>query len=87
MVDGLGQHVAEVAQKGLGPGRADPSSAGVDPGPPQRLVGVDIAYTGDRALGQQLGLDSASAGGERSVEAWAVQERIERFGSDVVEGG
>ena len=87
MVQSLGQHVTDMAQEEVGPDGAHPPGSGVDLGPPQGLVGVDVAHAGDRALRQQLGLDPSAAGGQRPVEAGAVQQRVKRLGSEVVQGG
>jgi hypothetical protein len=50
MVQSLGQHVTDMAQEEVGPAGAYPPDRGVDLSPPQGLVGVDVAYAGDRAL-------------------------------------
>lgn len=82
--DGRLQHLAQRSEK---PGRllfGDTTPGGVDTGKPERLVGIDVADTGDRALAQELGLDPAVAGLERGPEIDRSEVLVEGLWSESV---
>ena len=47
----------------------DPAAARVDPGPPQGLVGQQVAHPGQRLLVEQAGLDRGPAAADQVPEA------------------
>tara|TARA_B100000700_G_scaffold323156_1_gene426319 strand:- start:2792 stop:3052 length:261 start_codon:yes stop_codon:yes gene_type:complete len=82
----LGQHFAEVFQEAVGSFESDPPSSGVDTGPPECLVGVNIADTSDGSLRQELGLDPPATLGQRAVEHCGIKGRVKGFRSQSMQG-
>jgi hypothetical protein len=55
----------------------------VQPGPPERLVGVDVADPGDQRLVQQSPLDLGAPGPEGGYEPGVGEVRVHRVAGDV----
>jgi|TARA_B100000745_G_scaffold142645_1_gene93260 hypothetical protein len=87
VVQRLGQNVPEVVEEAGSAFGPDPSGPGVDAGPPEGLVCVDVADSGNEALGQELRLDPATAADQGPVEGRPGQGRVEGFWSQIPESG
>ena len=55
----------------------------MQPGPPQRLVGVDVADAADQRLVQQRALDPGVPGAQPPGQAGRVEGRVQGVGGDV----
>src|SRR5215217_8233767 len=84
--DGVGEDLTDGAMESMGAAEADPAGGGVDAGQPEGLVGVDVADAGDRALGEQVGLDRGAGGGQVTGEAGRVELVREGLGAEVGQG-
>jgi len=87
VVQRLGQNVPEVVEEAGSAFGSDPSGSGVDAGPPEGLVCVDVADSSNEALGQELRLDPATAVDQGPVEGRPGQGRVEGFWSQIPESG
>ncbi len=66
-----------------GPGQLLPWTLAVEFGPPQGLVGVDVADAGDQRLVEQQPLDARGALAHAAYEVVVVELRVEWVASDV----
>ncbi len=82
----LAQYIPDRIKQNSGPLEANSARRRVDSGPPQGLIGVDVAHPCDRSLRQEVRLHMASAGTERRVECGTVQRGVKRFGPQPVQG-
>ncbi len=58
------EHLSDSGVQPFGARRADPARSRVDASEPQRLVGIDVAHSRDRPLGQQERLDGRPSAGK-----------------------
>ncbi len=81
------QDVSQVAVQPSSPTRADAAGRGVDAGPPQGLVCIDVAHPGDDGLGEEQGLDRRTTSGEFGRERLDGEVRGQGFGPECGQGG
>ena len=67
----------------LGAGESVTGPLAVDAGPPECLVGIDVAHARDQALVEQLALDPGRAAPHPGDELIVVELGVERVASDV----
>ena len=79
-VAGLVEHLADLLR-----GQPVPRPVAVQPGPPERLVGVDVADAGDQALVEEQPLHPGGTPPHAAYEVGVVELRVERVAGDVLD--
>jgi hypothetical protein len=89
LLEALPEHVADALQQvgDLGPGELVGRPGTVQPGAPQRLVGVDVAHPADQRLVEQGPLDLGVPAAQRRAEGVGVEAGVQRVDRDVRQPG
>ena len=77
MFDPVSEHVTQGVEQSLRFGPRHPSPRRIDHGQPCSFIGIDVAHAGYWTLAEELRLDSAVAGTQRSVQHSASERPVE----------